>query len=243
MIILRLLLTCLLMFITLSSMNYLIYDRLSVFFVSLVALFIFLLLAFGNKVCLNFFKAQELTQSEDEILINFLKAVSFTTGSKLPDIYVYENATKSCLVLKSIFSWTILVDKSLLEKMSTEQKYNLIQDIFRLKKDKTINLRTFGMSVQVMLLNILNIRIFRYAPLKITYVFFVTPILKIIQSLTNPSVKIKLNDSLNEFTLENKEYFKGVSSKIYFLKLLEGQSDSLYKFVNYDIFLGFKGEI
>lgn len=214
---------------TLGMLNYTIFDRLNYYYLSLVVGFVALVLSYADKLCLNYFKSKEITSVEDLALVNYVKSISYTKSIKRPKLYIYEGSYKSCFVVGSLFGWSILLEKSLLENLADAQKYELISGVIDIKKKNPNFLKTFGLALQVIILRLLDF--FNIKSLTTAIHFFFGPVNKLIEKLTNPKLKGKLSKGLQEFYYRNIEIQKGFKT----LESLIEKTPAKVEFQTYNI--------
>lgn len=226
-----------LLIILIGSLNYFFYDKLSYYFLAAVSFFVLLLMSYGDKLCLNYFKATELTLVEDRDITDFVKSVSFINASKIPELYQFESQTKAAIVLQSLFGWNLLLSKNLLQKLSRDQKFLLIKEVYKIKKDHSFFLRTYGVTIQVLILNFLKMKIFSYPPLRSALIFFFNPLLNLVNKLSFTKFNSKVSYLLDEIIIENKENFESVNNNFKLISLLKSSDIEFERFLDHDLFL------
>ncbi len=193
----------LLVIVTLGMFNYTIFDKLNYIYLFLVLISTFIVLKFADKICLSYFNAKEITSIEDPELANCLKSLSYSYSVKEPKTYIYEGNYKSCFLLSSILNWNLLIEESLLLKLSEKQKYELVLGVIKIKKLNPNYLKTFGLSLQVISLSMLSV--IKSKIILNNFLFFINPINKLIEKISKPKVNGKLDKCLQEFYFRNVE--------------------------------------
>lgn len=203
----RLIFITFLLTLSIGMLNYTIFDKLNYYYLAGVIWTVSIVFFFGDKLSLNYFKAKEVTSVEEPILLNYVKSIAFSKSIKPPRLYMYEGSYMSFFIVASLTRWSILLEKSLMQGLTKEQKFDLISGAMEARVRNPYILKTFGIAIQVVIFKILDL--LKYKTLNTVINFFFVPINKLIEKLSNPKVKARLSRSLLEYHYRNIEIQKG----------------------------------
>lgn len=195
----RLLFLTLITVVVLGMLNYIFMDKLSYSYIVVVIAFVSIVFIYSNKLCLSYLKASQLAANMDEELINLSKSITFGKSIRCPKIYRIDSSEKSMIVLSSVAGWDIVISNSTLEKLSFEQKRAIIKAAIKIKENDSLSLKTFGLSIKILILKLVNNKFMSSKSIKKILFIFISPVFLFLNALTIKSLSINLDRSLLEF--------------------------------------------
>lgn len=87
-----------------------------------------------DKIILFFLGAREIIDQDNQELFQQLKSETYRSFEKIPKVYLYGGNGLKGFVLSSRSEWSVVLDRSLPERMSPEQVKALVNYLVRYKK-------------------------------------------------------------------------------------------------------------
>jgi hypothetical protein len=127
---------------------YLLLDGL-VFKVALGLYIIFwgLLYTYLDKILLMFINAREVIDTDEQLLFQNVKNVSYKTYEKRPCVYLYSGQKLNCFVFESRNEWAIVIERRLLDKLDNSQLESLVSFLYEYKKNNSAWYQTKAMGI------------------------------------------------------------------------------------------------
>lgn len=138
-------------YIPVAVASYLIFEPLGfLVFNSLGLISWFIGLFYIDKVLLLFLGAREVIDTDEHHFFQILKNNAYKNRVHVPKVYLYDGNLENCFLFESFSSWTIVLDKRLLERLNDESMEKLVEFFYRyhIKEGKGF-LKTKAMGVSV----------------------------------------------------------------------------------------------
>lgn len=107
-----------------------------------------------DKFVLVYLNAREVIDTDEQRLFQKIKNEVYKTTTPIPKVYLCNASHQCCFILASRNSWSIVIDKNLLRKMSESELEMLTEFLFRFKAagNPLIQTKVMGMSVLLLAL-------------------------------------------------------------------------------------------
>lgn len=185
------------------------------------ALYIFL-----DKVILYIIGAREIIDSDYQTLFQYIKSASYQNFENTPKVYVYSGFSLKAFVLNSRNEWSIVLDRKLMDQLSSEQIKYLINYLVKFNKTsipwrqtKATGLNCFSIMIIYFFLRkvlFLDNNSYLFKVLAFFNLILLKPIFELIGYVGKSSKsKIKSHYSLESIVNINKEMIIPISFSSY----------------------------
>ncbi len=113
----------------------------------LILVGVFLLTLFSDKVILLFLGAREITDFDQHDFFQILKTEVYKELEDKPTVYLYNGVGAKPFVFSLRNSWSIVLDRQLVERLDLNQTKALIKFLIHSKKKSGCKSQTIGMGV------------------------------------------------------------------------------------------------
>ena len=211
-----------------------------VWFFLFTALYIFL-----DKVILYIIGAREIIDSDYQTLFQFIKSASYQNFETTPKVYVYSGFSLKAFVLSSRNEWSIVLDRKLMEQLSSEQIKYLINYLVKFNKTsvpwrqtKSIGLNCFSIMVIYFILRkvfFLDSNSYPFKVLSFFTLILLKPLFELISFVGRlGGKKIQCHYSLESIININKDILVPISFSSYAFSHIQNQiqtKEMLVKFI------------
>ncbi len=194
------------------------------------ALYIFL-----DKIILYIIGAREIIDSDYQTLFQYIKSASYQNFETNPKVYVYSGFSLKAFVLNSRGDWSIVLDRKLMENLTSEQIKYLINYLVKFNKTslpwrqtKSIGLNCFSIMVIYFFLRkvlFLNNNSYAFKVLSFFNLILLKPLFELIGYVGRfkSKTKIKCHYSLESIININKEVITPISFSSYAFSHIQNQ--------------------
>jgi len=205
---------------------FLIFEGLSKFillgtwFVLFTALYLYL-----DKLILYLIGAREIIDSDYQTLFQYIKSASYQNFETTPKVYVYSGFLMKAFVLNSRGEWSIVLDRKLMDTLSSEQIKYLIEYLVVFKKTnipwrqtKSLGLNSFFILIIYSIfkkLFFLNSNSYAFKILSFFTLILLKPLFELVGWTSKSSHKLDCHYSLESIVNINKEMSVPLSFSAY----------------------------
>lgn len=93
-----------------------------------------ILYLFVDKIILYIIGAREIIDSDYQTLFQYIKSASYQNFESTPKVYIYSGFSLKAFVLSSRNEWSIVLDRKLMDQLSSEQIKYLINYLVKFNK-------------------------------------------------------------------------------------------------------------
>jgi hypothetical protein len=168
-----------------------------------------------DKLILYLIGAREIIDSDYQTLFQYIKSSSYQNFESYPKVYVYSGFLMKAFVLNSRDEWTIVMDRKLMETLSSEQIKYLINYLVRYKKTnvpwrqtKSMGLNAFfilGIYTLLKKVMFLNVNSYMFKVLSFFLIILFKPIFELVAWTGRSKTTIGAHYSLESIVNINKE--------------------------------------
>lgn len=94
-----------------------------------------------------FINAREVIDTDEQLLFQNVKNVSYKSYEKLPSVYLYSGQKLNCFVFESRSEWAIVIERRLMDKLNSDQLESLVSFLYEYKKSNSAWYQTKAMGL------------------------------------------------------------------------------------------------
>lgn len=178
-----------------------------------------------DKLILYLIGAREIIDSDYQTLFQYIKSSSYQNFENYPKVYVYSGFLMKAFVLNSRDEWTIVMDRRLMQNLSSEQIKYLISYLVLYKKTnlpwrqtKSLGLNAFfiiGIYTFLKKILFLNTNSYMFKVLSFFMIILLKPIFELVAWTGRSNIAIGAHYSLESIVNINKEMASPLSISNY----------------------------
>jgi Zn-dependent protease with chaperone function len=131
---------------------------------SLLSITLSITFLFSDKFVLAFLGAREIIDSDSPRFFQLLKTETYREVENLPAVYTYTGHRVKTFVLNLRGSWSIVIERSLLESLTDDQARALVKHLINIKRKNSTKTQIIGMGISAII-----IKIIYWLPKKLTF--------------------------------------------------------------------------
>jgi hypothetical protein len=119
---------------------------------SLFAAALLVAFSYADKFVLAFLGAREIIDSDNPSFFQLLKTETYREVENLPTVYIYTGHRIKAFVLNLRGSWSIIIDRSLLDSLTSDQARSLVKHLITVKRKKSTKIQILGMGISAIII-------------------------------------------------------------------------------------------
>jgi hypothetical protein len=166
---------------------------------------------YADKFVLAFLGAREIIDSDSPAFFQLLKTETYRDVEGLPTVYIYTGHRVKTFVLNLRSSWSIVLDRSLLNSLDKDQARSLIRHLINVKRKKSTKTQILGMGISSIIIRMiywfpkklrLNAKKKKYKTAVFISFIMLKPLIEVILKLSVNKEKIFCEDELKSVFLQ-----------------------------------------